>query len=163
MQQYYTLLLSLGWLVFTHPFHLSLTEIKYNSTSERLEISQKIFWDDLEIALTEYHDEPIDFLNPPSKEKLNKQIESYLNTQSKIWVEEKAIGLKFLGFEVEEDAAWFYLESENVENPISIKVKNSVLVENFPDQKNVIQFYYDSHSPKSIILGKGNESGTLNK
>ncbi|WP_057938958.1 DUF6702 family protein [Algoriphagus resistens] len=163
MQQYYILLLSLGWLVFAHPFHLSLTEIRWNKDTKKLEISQKIFWDDLEIALSGYHNESIDFLNPANKEKLHKQIQSYLLEQNTIWIEESVVPINFIGYEVEEDAAWFYLESELVKKPTSLKVKNSLLVTNFPDQKNVVQFYFETNAPKSIILGKGMESGVLNK
>ncbi|MEP0712361.1 DUF6702 family protein [Algoriphagus sp.] len=161
MPQFYTYLISLGWLVFIHPFHLSLTEIKWNKNTEQLEISQKIFWDDLEIALSAYHDVSIDFLNPANKEKLDKQIESYLRAQNEIWINEKSIPLKFLGYEIEDDAAWFYLESGKLPEPNTINVKNSLLIESFPDQKNVVQVYFISNSPKSIILGKGEDRGTL--
>jgi len=156
-------MISLGWLVFLHPFHLSLTEIKWNKETEQLEISQKIFWDDLEIALSGYHDESIDFLNPANREKLSKHVESYLQSQNQLWVEDKELKLKFLGFEVEEDAAWFYLESEKVKEPTTIKVKNSLLIDNFSDQKNVVQIYFGTTSPKSMILGKGEEIGILKK
>ncbi|WP_439488133.1 DUF6702 family protein [Algoriphagus sp.] len=161
MQQYYILMLNLGWLVFAHPFHLSLTEIKYNRSSERLEISQKIFWDDLEIALSAFHDTPIDFLNPAKQEELDKQIESYLKEKTKIWVKGKIIPMNFLGYEIEEDAAWFYLESGKVQETRSIKVQNAVLTDDFSDQKNVVQFFSQEGRPKSIILSKDSDTGLL--
>ena len=156
-------MITLGWLVFAHPFHISLTEIKWNKDTEHLEISQKIFWDDLEIALSGYHDESIDFLNPANKEKLDKQIEIYLQEHNKIWVADNQVTVNFIGYEIEDDAAWFYLESEKVKEPTSIKVKNSLLVSDFSDQKNVVQVYFETTSPNSIILGKNNEIGVLNK
>lgn len=156
-------MISLGWLVLAHPFHLSLTEIKWNKQSEQLEISQKIFWDDLEVALSSYHDTSIDFLNPANKEILKKQLETYLLSQNKIWIDEKEVVIKYLGYEVEEDAAWFYFESEKLKEPTSVKVKNSLLIDPFPDQKNVVQIYFSTNSPKSIILGKGEEVASLNK
>ena len=163
MHQFYLYMISLGWLVFAHPFHISLTEIKWNKDTEHLEISQKIFWDDLEIALSGYHDESIDFLNPANKEKLDKQIEIYLQEHNKIWVADNQVTVNFIGYEIEDDAAWFYLESEKVKEPTSIKVKNSLLVSDFSDQKNVVQVYFETTSPNSIILGKNNEIGVLNK
>ncbi|PZX49899.1 DUF6702 family protein [Algoriphagus chordae] len=161
MQQFYLYMISLGWLVIYHPFHLSLTEIKWNEQTEHLEISQKIFWDDLEIALSGFHNESIDFLNPANKEKLDKQIESYLREHNKIWIDDKLIAVSFIGYEVEEDAAWFYLESEKVKEPTTIKIKNNLLIADFSDQKNVVQFYFEDNSPKSIILGKDKEMGVL--
>ncbi|RAI84816.1 DUF6702 family protein [Algoriphagus yeomjeoni] len=163
MQQFYLYMISLGWLVFAHPFHISLTEIKWNAETEHIEISQKIFWDDLEIGLGDFHDESIDFLNPANKEKLSKQIESYLQEKNTIWIDDKSVSLTFIGYEVEEDAAWFYLESEKVKEPTAVKIKNSLLLDDFPDQKNVVQVYFESKSPKSIILGKGKEIGILKK
>ncbi len=163
MLQSYIYMISLGWLVFVHPFHLSLTEIKWNKGSGQLEISQKIFWDDLEIALSSYHDTSIDFLNPANKEILNKQLETYLLTQNKIWIDEKEVDIKYLGYEVEEDAAWFYFESAKLKEPTAVKIKNSLLIEPFPDQKNVVQVYFGTNSPKSIILGKEEETGVLKK
>lgn len=163
MHQFYLYMITLGWLVFAHPFHISLTEIKWNKDTEHLEISQKIFWDDLEIALSGYHDESIDFLNPANKEKLDKQIEIYLQEHNKIWVADNQVTVNFIGYEIEDDAAWFYLESEKVKEPTSIKVKNSLLVSDFSDQKNVVQVYFETTSPNSIILGKNNEIGVLNK
>ncbi|MEB2773729.1 DUF6702 family protein [Algoriphagus sp. D3-2-R+10] len=163
MQQFYLYMISVGWLVFAHPFHISLTEIKWNERTEHMEISQKIFWDDLEIALSGYHKKSIDFLNPADEDLLNDQLKEYLLSQNQLWIDGESVNLNFIGYEVEDDAAWFYLESEKVREPVSIKVKNSLLLDDFPDQKNVVQFYYGTNAPKSIILGKGKELDVLNK
>ncbi|MEB2783051.1 DUF6702 family protein [Algoriphagus persicinus] len=162
MHQFYLYIISVGWLVFAHPFHISLTEIKWNKETEHVEISQKIFWDDLEIALSGYHEKSIDFLNPANKELLNAQVETYLLSQNQLWVDGITVKLNFIGYEIEEDAAWFYLESEKVSEATSIKVKNNLLLEYFADQKNVVQVYFGTNSPKSIILGKDRDTGVLN-
>lgn len=163
MQQFYIYMISLGLLVFYHPFHLSLTEIAWNENTRHLEVSQKIFWDDLEIALSNYHGESVDFLNPARKEKLEEQINQYLRNKNKYWLEGQQVSLKYLGHEVEEDAAWFYFESEAVTRPSSIRVLNEILIEEFPDQKNIVQFFFEPQNPKSLILQKGKPEGELSK
>lgn len=163
MQQFYIFMISLGWLAMAHPFHISLTEINWNPKSEKLEISQKIFWDDLEIALNNFHKGTVDFLNPENPARLEKQVEAYLLTKNEIWISGKPIKLTLLGYEIDEDAAWFYMESEAVSRPSTLKVKNSALIEEFPDQKNVVQFFFENQSPTSIILGKGTDIGELSK
>ncbi|UZD21732.1 hypothetical protein PBT90_19650 [Algoriphagus halophytocola] len=163
MQQFYISMISLGWLVFYHPFHLSLTEIAWNENTQHLEVSQKIFWDDLEIALGNFHEESIDFLNPANKEKLEDQINQYIRSKNKYWIEGREITMRYLGHEVEEDAAWFYFESEAVSKPSSIHVLNEILIDDFPDQKNIVQFFFDPQSPKSLILEKGQPEGKLTK
>jgi hypothetical protein len=160
MQLNYIFLLFLGWKVFFHPFYISLTEIRYNATNERLEIAQKIFWDDLEVALTDLNQTKIDFLNPEDKNALEAIAESYLLEQNQITVNGKKVKLTYLGFEIEEEAAWFYLESEQVELPKQVEVYNNILFQHFEGQQNIINFYVD-RKPKSLILYKGKESGVL--
>lgn len=161
MQQFYISMISLGWMVWMHPFYISLTEIRQNPDSQRLEIAQKIFWDDLEVGLREYYDEKIDFLNPRDSEKLTQQITDYLLSHFEIKLDEKEISLTLLGYEIEEDAAWFYLESKPAEWKSKIQVTNRILTNEFSSQQNIIHIYKDSRSPRSLLLGRGKEKDSL--
>ncbi|MFD2203739.1 DUF6702 family protein [Shivajiella indica] len=161
MQLNYIFLLFLGWKVFFHPFYISLTEIRYNTNNGRLEIAQKIFWDDLEVALGDLYSSKVDFLNPSDRNALEKMAAEYLLERNEISVNGKKVKLNYLGFEIEEEAAWFYLESEKVETPNQVEVYNNVLIEHFEGQQNIINFYIDK-KPKSLILYKGKEKGILN-
>lgn len=149
-------------MVMAHPFYISLTEIRQNPESQRFEISQKIFWDDLEVSLREFHQEEIDFLEPQDAEKLLSQIEKYLLEKNKLWIDGKALELRVLGYEIEEDAAWFYLESEPQTWNSNIRVQNSILIDDFTTQQNIVHVYKgNSRSPRSLLLGKGNEVDEL--
>lgn len=143
-----------------HPFFISLTEIKYNSKENSLEISQKIFWDDLEVHLTEIHKAKIDFLKPKDKAELDKKLKQYILQNNEILVNGKKVDLNYMGYEIEEDAAWFYLEAKQIPGPQQVEVKNSILHKHFNSQQNIINFYLDK-IPKSLILTKGKDSGKL--
>ena len=162
MQQFYISMISLGWMVLSHPFYISLTEIRQNPNSQRLEVATKIFWDDLEVGLASFHEQSIDFLNPEDSELLQEQVEEYLKKNVQIWIEGKEINWILLGYEIEEDAAWFYIESEPVKLENMIRIKNSVLIEDFSTQQNIVHVYKgNSRSPRSLLLGKGQESDDL--
>ncbi|WP_297338067.1 DUF6702 family protein [Algoriphagus sp.] len=149
-------------MVLTHPFFISLTEIRQNPENQRFEISQKIFWDDLEVSLREFHQVEIDFLEPQDSGKLLSQIEKYLLEKNKLWIDGKALELRVLGYEIEEDAAWFYLESEPQAWNSNIRVQNSILIDDFATQQNIVHVYKgNSRSPRSLLLGKGNEVDEL--
>jgi hypothetical protein len=144
-----------------HPFFISLTEIRYNPSSKKLEMAQKIFWDDLEVALGSEFKEKVDFLKPKDKAKLENQIKTYLLKHNQVWVNGKSVTLTYLGYEVEEDAAWFYLESSATELPKSVEVRNTLLLEDFDGQQNIVHVYNQSKSPRSLLLGEGNEKGKI--
>ncbi|MFL0682432.1 MAG: DUF6702 family protein [Algoriphagus aquaeductus] len=150
-----------AWMTVLHPFFISLTEMRYNPESKKMEIAQKIFWDDLEVALASEFKEKVDFLKPKDKAKLESQVKTYLLKYNQVWVNGKSVTLTYLGYEVEEDAAWFYLESSVVELPKSVEVQNTLLLKDFEGQQNIVHVYVQSKSPRSLLLGEGKEKGKI--
>lgn len=143
-----------------HPFYISLTEIKYQAKEHILEISQKVFWDDLELELTDLYKNKIDFLKPKDKADLDKKLKQYILLNNEIIVNGKKAELNYLGYEIEEDAVWFYLEAKEIPLPQKVEVRNSILHKHFDSQQNIINFYREK-SPKSLILIKGKDRGQL--
>jgi hypothetical protein len=154
-------MLFLGWKVFFHPFYISLTEIRYNPENQSLEIAQKIFWDDLEVALAKIYGTKVNFLNPSNRDALEGMVKSYILEKNEIMVNGQKLNLDYLGFEIEEEAVWFYMEALKVPSPNNVQIRNEVLIEHFEGQQNIVNFYLEK-SPKSLILYKGRESGKIN-
>lgn len=126
-----------------------------------MELAQKIFWDDLEVALAKEYGVAVDFLNPKNKAVLEGQLKAYLLKHSQVWVNGKPVTLNYLGYEVEEDAAWFYLESTATSAPRTVEVQNTLLLRDFVGQQNIVHVYVKSKSPKSLLLGEGKEKGRV--
>ena len=125
-----------------HDFHLSKSEIFYNSDNQSLEISLHLFIDDLEVAM-----QNAGMSNPyiatgkevPDADSL---IAQYLNEHFGVLANGEEVRFNFLGKEDSEDliAIWCYLEGEGVKNPKEITLLNKLLIEVFDDQKNIVAF-----------------------
>jgi hypothetical protein len=150
-----------AYLSLLHPFFISLTEVRYNAGSKKMELAQKIFWDDLEVALSKEAGVTVDFLKPKDKAKLETQVKAYLLKHTQVWVNGKLVPLTYVGYEVEEDAAWFYLESTATNLPKTVEVQNTLLLRDFDGQQNIVHVYLNSKSPKSLLLGEGKEKGRV--
>ena len=150
-----------AFVSLAHPFFISLTEMSYNVGSKKMELAQKIFWDDLEVALSKEAGLTVDFLNPKDKGKLESLVEAYLLQHTQVWVNGKLISLNYLGHDIEEDAAWFYFESSTTPLPKTVEVKNTLLLRDFDGQQNIVHIYYQSKSPRSLLLGEGKEKGKI--
>ena len=146
--------------IIFHPFYISLTEIRYNPKEKSLEISQKIFRDDLENALTKHYKAKVNFLTPENKADLETKVKKYILENNEIYINGQRIGLNYLGYEIEEEAVWFYLEAMKVPAPKTAGIRNSILHKNFDTQQNVINFYLGKN-PKSLILLKGKDKGLI--
>jgi len=150
-----------AYLSLAHPFFISLTEVRYNAGSKKMELAQKIFWDDLEVALSKEAGVTVDFLKPKDKAKLESQVKAYLLKHTQVWVNGKLVPLTYVGYEVEDDAAWFYLESTATNLPKTVEVQNTLLLRDFDGQQNIVHLYLNSKSPKSLLLGEGKERGRV--
>lgn len=159
--KFLSLSILLTWISLLHPFYISLTEMRYNPSTRKMEIAQKIFWDDLEVALSKEFKEKVDFLKPKDKAKLESQLRTYLLKHNQVSVNGKMLSLTYLGFEVDEEAAWFYLESSETTLPQSVEVKNSILLEDFDGQQNIVHVYSQSKSPRSLLLNKDDQKGKI--
>jgi len=139
MKVLYTVLLS--YFAVLHPFHVSVTDIVHNNEEQSLQISQRIFIDDLEEGLKKFHGiERVDTFNPDDPEKLDSLIGKYLTEKVFFRINGKDENFNFLGSEVEGDARWCYFEIVGVEIVKEAEVTNVVLMEMFEDQQNIIHF-----------------------
>lgn len=133
----YTVMLSL--FVADHPFHISVCDIEYDAESKSLQISQRIFMDDLEDGLEAFHKlETVDAYKPKDPEQLDSLIAAYLKAKLFIRIDGKDVDFEFLGSELEGDARWSYLEISGVSGVSQAEISNLVLTEAFDDQENIV-------------------------
>lgn len=126
------------WILL-HPFHVSVCEVVYNTDDHAVQISQRLFLDDLETAVrASSGDEKLDIT--AKTEPVKKAIEAYLRKNFQLSLNGKTVQYTFLGSEVEGDAMWCYLEAVEQSELPAIKVTNSLLTETFEDQKNLVHF-----------------------
>lgn len=128
-----------GW--FVHKFYVSLTEIRYNAESSTFEISMRIFPDDMDRVLNKIHGISTHLATELEPRGTDSLVRVYLEEHFSIESDGRPILLSYMGKEPEADAIWCYLESEQVDNPSAIVVHNSILMEEFEDQVNIIQVY----------------------
>jgi hypothetical protein len=123
---------------FFHPFYISVTEVNHNAKAKSLEISTKIFFDDLEKDIENESNTSIDIIKPISKEKVDVLIASYLKKHLQVKVNGKLLNLKYLGYQIQEDAAWCYLQVNNISKVSTIEVNNNILYNLHKEQINML-------------------------
>jgi hypothetical protein len=129
-------LLSLGSVL--HPFFVSVTEIRQNEKTKTLEISCRIFYDDLEKTLEKNNQVKIDILKPADRAQVDALINDYLQKQFQVKVDTKPVNWKYLGYEIEEDAAWCYLEAPLNIPPKQVEIRDAILFDAHPEQQNMV-------------------------
>ena len=153
-----SLLLCGAWMM--HEFYVSLSEVRYNTDTERFEISLRIFPDDLDRALLARSGITTQLATELEHESADSLLMVYLLEDFTLQVNGLELDLDYLGKESESDAIWCYLESSKITGPETITIRNAILTEHFLDQVNIIQVYYKKWN-KGLLLDHNQIEGTL--
>ncbi len=125
---------------FSHKFYVSISQIELNREAKSLEISIRLFAHDLEEAVFRNSKEKLLLGSNKENPKAKELILAYLKSNFEIIQSEKAIAYKLLGFELENDIIWLYVEASYKQIIKDIEISNSLITDLFEDQKNIINF-----------------------
>jgi hypothetical protein len=126
-----------------HPFYVSVTEIEQVQKTKVVHVSSRIFFDDLEKAIDKKYKTSVNILKPKDKKQVGIFIAGYVNEHLKIKANGVVLALKFVGYEIEEEAAWCYFESEAIAPVKQLVIQNNILYEQHESQINMIHAIVD--------------------
>ncbi len=128
-----------------HPFYIGLTEIEYKPKSKLIQVSIKLFLDDV---MKEINAKSAVKFNPEKKNSSdnNRLLSEFVGNNFSIKTaadqkklnKAKKIPLSFIGWELEEGAIWMYWESGNVLEK-NIAVENKLLCSSINQQIHIIK------------------------
>ena len=131
-----------------HKFYLSNTSIEFNAQNRAIEITSKIFTDDLEHAIEaqcyRYHS-----LSPQTPEVF-ELVKKYIGDKLSIQVGGRNVVLNFLGYNVDNDMTTLFLEGSYFE-PNQVVVNNTILLELFQDQQNIVEVRWNGQSKREYF------------
>lgn len=141
------ILLFFPFIIFTgfapqkHPFYLSVTELLVQPKKGLVQASCKIFTDDLQLALFQMHGKSV---NLEVKSKINDSLLAVFASKNlEVTCGKTPVKLTYLGYEIEEEAVWFYLEASAKNLSNEIRVVNRFLCKSIAAQSNVIHCTYN--------------------
>lgn len=128
----------IGLLNVAHPFFMSVIDINHNAKEATLEISVRVFSDDLEKTLQQFSKQKIDIVNPAQKELIEKQLQAYVSQRLKLNVNGKPVNFRILGYEQQMESTWCYFEVENQPLVNTVDVNCSLLYDYESNQVNIV-------------------------
>ena len=161
MKKYYFLLLLLPMLAFqTHKYYLSLTKVAYIKESKSVQITARIFIDDLETALDKKYNKSFELATKEEFKDTDTFIDTYISSLLKITINDKLIPFNYLGKKYETDVIYIFAEIENIDNIKSIEIQNRILLDEFSEQQNIIKLNINDKK-KSFILNNDSDKDFL--
>ncbi|MFD2587583.1 DUF6702 family protein [Croceitalea marina] len=146
-----------------HKFYVSVTNINYSEKTDALQITSRIFIDDLEALLQERYEITAGLGTKEESELADTYIEKYLKAKFVLELNEEGVSYDYIGKKYDNDVVIFYLELPNVgfEGLKSIGIQNDVLSDLYEEQKNLVHIKWKGKK-KSFVLIRENNKGMLN-
>ena len=139
--------------MYMHPMYISVSTVNFNSSSSSLEITMKIFTDDLEEGIFDASAQTLNLGLASEVPEADSVLIAYLKERVGIHVNGKPVSLQFLGKEVEMQVAWVYLEAR-CSTPISeVQVHNEILMHLHEEQTNLVNIKVGS-TKRSLLLSQ---------
>ena len=150
-------LIALAW---RHAYYLSICEIDHNPHTKALEITVKIFTDDLEGALEAQGVEKLNLGTPQEAKHASGHIFEYVQNKLMVIIDGDTVAFTNVGKEVEREVTWCYVEAKNVPPFKKLTVTNRLLIERHEEQANIVHVK-TGKVRKSLLLHKNKTAGTL--
>jgi hypothetical protein len=121
-----------------HPFFVSVIDITHNPKERSIEMSVRIFNEDLEKTLQKYTTTKIDILQPVNRAVVNEEIQKYISKHLTVIVNGKPISYKIIGFEQQKESTWCYFEALNINSANTVGIDCDILYDLENTQVNII-------------------------
>ena len=131
-------LFTTGFSVKEHPFYVTVIEVNHNSKEKNLEISCKIFADDLENTLKKNYKIPLDISHPKDPKQLDKMVNEYCTRHLQLKVDGKPVTLQYVGFEKEAESAWCYFQVPGISTVKKLDATTDLLYEMYDSQISIL-------------------------
>ena len=141
--------------ISAHPFYISVCQVDHNPNAGALELSFRIFTDDLEQALEAMGTDRLRLGTERESEKADLYIGRYLARHVEIEINGQRVNAAFLGKEVDSDAIWCYLEVEHIPVLKTMTMTNTLLLETFEGQVNLV--HVNANGQKKSLLFNGQQ------
>ncbi len=137
-----------------HKFYVSTTIIEENILSNSIEITIKIFSDDLETVLQKSSTDPIFLGDEKENEHTDEWIEAYVKKHFNVEFNDRSFEMRYLGKEVEFDLSFLYFEIAPNPGFTSLKIRNTLMMDEFAEQVNIVHLRFSGWEQRLMIDSK---------
>lgn len=136
-----------------HRFYVGMFQLKFVPQKNEVQITTRVFIDDLTESINKEYKTKT-FIGEKKETAHDEELViKYFNKNFKIVIDGKNQEYVFLSKEVKENSLICYFKIKNVKKIKALQVENTMLLSEFPDQQNIIQF--ENNGQKSSLLLSG--------
>jgi Domain of unknown function (DUF6702) len=147
------LFLSASYNGFSHKFYISIADMEYDSTLNRITVSLKLIAHDFELMLKRKFGEEIDIETIADSSKEDNYIRQYLAHNFQLYSGDKQMKMSYLGKELNlRDDLFFFFYFPNIIDFTTIKIVNRLLFSISDQQQNIVHYKYLNRMKRVTLI-----------
>ena len=143
-----------------HEEYYSFTHIRYKESEKSLQITMKLFINDVEAAMKKNYDKNFELNSDREPENSDELVDQYLRTKFTVTVDGKIQNYQWIGKEYNKDMVYIYLDISDLEKFQSLQIQNTMIMDVYSIQENIVKITAFGQE-KSMILTINSESGVV--
>ena len=143
-----------------HKFYVSVFQLEYAPAKKQLQITSRVFIDDLDAALTKKYGKKLYLCTTKEIPEATNYLKHYFAEKMHIKINGVAKALVFKTRETENDVLLCYFTVPADVAITSLQVDNTFLLDAYSEQQNIIHTKING-SKKSLLLTNDTPSGTI--
>lgn len=146
--------------ITSHRFYSAIYQINYVPQKKMLQITTRIFADDMNEALKKQYFKRTFIGSEKETPEDIALMKKYIADKFKLIVNGQLKSMEFFSQENENNVLICYFRIKDISKINSLEIENSILTEVFPEQQNIIQFNNNGEK-KSLLLTSSTKYGVL--
>lgn len=135
-----------------HKYYTSLAQVEYNAEAKSVEVTLRVFADDLELALTRRAGRVVSLDRTKEADRL---VMAYLRDTFELKNRDgETKALKWVGMELRAGTVWLYVEAEMPEGLAGARLRDHLLFELFDKQVNTVSVRY-AGARADLVFARG--------
>ena len=143
-----------------HKFYVALYQVNYAPEKKMLQITTRLFIDDLNNALEKKYQKKINLGSEKETEEDLNLFKKYFAEKFSVKVNGQTKTLLFLSKEMEGDVLICYFSIKDIHKINTLEIYNSVITDNISEQQNIMHFNV-SGVKNTLLLTESNTKGLL--
>ena len=118
-----------------HKFYVSLTTVEHNAAEQSLEITMRLFADDLERVVARESGKPLTHGQPGFDAAVFAVVQRALTVRQ---ADGRPLTLTWVGLENKVDVTWVYVEGKDVASTAGLTVRDAIFQDVYQEQVNML-------------------------
>ena len=156
--------IALMFLVFSafgvHKFYVGMFQLEFVAHKKEIQITTRLFIDDVNVALEKKYSKKTFIAEAKESKEDQVFLQNYIAENFKIKINNQPKSFVFLSKEVDNNVLVCYFKIKDIPKVNSLQIENSIMMELFSEQQNIIQFN-NNGKKSSLLLTSETTAGTL--